>query len=352
MSARNICLSLLLTSTSPVVTEIFAPAMRDALPALGMWVEGSVALYFGVMALVHLLHGAATARFGVDAIAAYGCVVFGAACASLATNDVALPFPVARGVQAVGASACMVAGFARVRTHLRPRRHLPLLNSARALLLVLTPMVGQAVTSAYGWRATFAVVAALPVLSVVLLLLPRTPPRTSDTEPMMIRTTTNARTFAAWVLADAFGFASMLLWVAYAPFLAPEDDGAFGYWYGLTFLGSVFGPLCARSSKPRGVFALASLAGTVSAGVALAYADDARVLYTGMTGFTFARALAATHAQAEALRTAPSAAHGAGLLHSVRMVVAAATIGMAEATGATAALMLACGALGTTIIFL
>ena len=325
--------SLILTSISPLATELFAPAMFG----VGSDAEGSTAVYFCIVACVHLAHGGLCERVGSAATAVYGCLVYASASAAVAAASSDRPasqvFDVLRGAQALGASACAVAGFARVRTHLSPRTHLPVINAARALLLVAAPMACQAAVNAYGWRAAFVLMTTTPLPALVGLCasrrdVPLSSQSVSSTDPDTPKKGTGA---VRLVCVEAFGFASALVWVTCAPRMTRErgeDVQRFGYVYGLTFLGSVVGPLASRWCDVR----LPTLAAALAACGGLV-GDDVASLYVCMLVFNACRACASTRAQAEVLHASPlSPALTSGLLHSTRVATTAVAVGAVAAT--------------------
>lgn len=343
--------ALILTSVSPLTTELLAPAMTRAAQSVGyMWVEGSTSLYFGVMSVLHLFHGALTGRVGVTAVAGYGCVVYALACLSVAQKT-GPSFAVSRALQAVGASACSVSGFALIRSHLRPSVHIHVVNAARATLLIVAPMVAQTVVASGKWRDVFwcMLVPVLLALPIVLGLgcIPR---NNGAPHHRQVRTGRGYTLFGVWVFVDALGFASMLVWVAYAPFVAAQtgaDPAAFGYLYGATFSGSVVGPLLALWMSPT--LPVVLMASTIASVAACAlWIDVPSAMYTGMALSNLCRSFAASHVQSEVLRTGPvSPGLTAGIAHSARMLVASAVIAIATTPRTSIVVMPVSGALST-----
>ena len=316
--------ALLLTSLSPLTTELLVPAMlymgRDAS-------EESVALYFSVIAILHLIHGAFMKKAGSTCMASYGCVVYAASSVAMARWKLAGgEFQMGRAAQAVGASACTVAGYGRIKERMRPRRHIPLLNSLRSLLLVLAPMASQAAVDRYGWRSVFSLMAILPLIALSLLLCESQERGGGGGERIRGgggggereggREGYDLRLFLTWTSADSLGFAAMIVWVAYAPFLVEEENG---YLYGVTFLGSFFGPFLTyalpKKKRRNTLFVASSLLATASMLV--------EEKYTGMLLMNTFRSCSFTISQAEALLSSPA---GGSPVQSLRMAAASAAI--------------------------
>lgn len=332
VDARRSCwivlLAAILSSLSPLSTEVFAPAMPGAAHDMGrVTVTNSLSIYFVSVACVHALHGVAIVKCGQRTVGLAGVALFSAACLSVALV-VETPFLGARVVQAIGASACTVVAFDLVRTHLVPRVHMARVNALRAVLLVVAPMAAEAVVVLRGWRLCFGVLAGLAGLSVPLLVCAvQARSRVARAAPVRRPDPNDAVAFALWTAADAISFSSMFVWISHAPFLVSVES--FGVWYGLTFTGSVVGSALSRYTPAVSGFAGAS---TVVAVLALvARRCDARQIFGLMTLSNAARAVAGCHAMAEALARGPTMS--SAVFHVVRMLAVAATVQLTSRAG-------------------
>ena len=129
---------VLFTSLSPFTMELIAPSVSSFSSTLTTsLVEESFPVYFGVIALVHLAHGFLVSKAGTVVVCLYGSLMYGTGSMALASHDVTgIHFHLSRSLQAIGASACSVAGFAMIKTHLQPKLHLPIINLIRSLILL------------------------------------------------------------------------------------------------------------------------------------------------------------------------------------------------------------------------
>jgi len=142
--------------------------------------------------------------------------------------------------------------------------------------------------------------------------------------------------FSVWVASDSLGFASLILWVAYAPFLLPPSPLlSFGYAYGLTFVGSAIGsllvlPSSSSSSRHRRIlFVLSSLLSFVSS---LRMSSSPPLPFPSFLALTLLflafRSFSSNISQAEALCASPfsSAGLSSGVYHSSRLGTASLSV--------------------------
>ncbi|MDO8210923.1 MFS transporter [Conexibacter sp. CPCC 206217] len=152
--------------------SIVTLALPELLNALDTTVEGVaavIAVYTLVLAVALLPAERLMRRVGPRALGTVGFVVFGLASAVCASADSLTPLLIARGVQAIGGAAGLVAAFALIDGGAAAgRRHW---LGAAVLSSAVGPALGGALTEAFDWRAIFivqvplAAVAALAALS-------------------------------------------------------------------------------------------------------------------------------------------------------------------------------------------
>ncbi|HST43231.1 MAG TPA: MFS transporter, partial [Conexibacter sp.] len=152
--------------------SIVTLALPELLTQLDTTVEGVaavIAVYTLVLAAALLPAERLMRRIGPPALGAGGFLVFGIASAVCAGADALTPLLLARGVQALGGAAGLVAAFALIDGGAPAgRRHW---LGAAVLSSAIGPALGGALTEAFDWRAIFivqvplAAVAALAALS-------------------------------------------------------------------------------------------------------------------------------------------------------------------------------------------
>lgn len=319
-----------LIALSPMTSEVLAPVMTDSFVELHVFVL-STSVYFLVMAILHVVHGMCVNVFGSVTTGLYGTMVYTIASGALIRTTTPGAFLVFRAMQSVGASACTVVGFVRTREKLIPTRDVPYSNACRSALLIVAPMMSQGLFELGGWCMPFLVLACYGGVSFGLIVVNarrRTPPPTQST----VLATNNNSTgtsfahLALWGVCDSSGFATMLLWVVYAPVVSYTQH--FGVWYGLTFVGSAVGHLSVRWSHghPSRKLPLANGVMLVCVSVAWRWTSEWWIVYACMTVLNFARAGAASLCQTHIMLTGSRSSVTAAVFHSSRMVATAAAV--------------------------
>src|SRR5690606_15127713 len=127
-----------------------------------------------------LLFGPLSDRIGRRPVLMCGALLFAGASFALAWTDTAwtdtaLPFLALRLLQAIGASAMLVALFATVRDVYAERPEstviYSLMNAMLAFVPALGPIAGALIASGFGWRGIF-VALGLPALAMLAIALP------------------------------------------------------------------------------------------------------------------------------------------------------------------------------------
>jgi len=169
--------AFILACISPATTEVFAPSMRYADVDDSTSDEVSTALFVGLAAAMHIVHGYVADRCGVVVLALGGLALY-------VTSSLAIGFGVGsefgrdvffvsmRVLQGIGASACTVASLACVHTYLDAVVDVPTMYTARAYVLVIAPASSEFVCSlADDWHAAFVLMGVGGALSFVIVAL-------------------------------------------------------------------------------------------------------------------------------------------------------------------------------------
>ncbi|CCG07377.1 CmlA/FloR family chloramphenicol efflux MFS transporter [Pararhodospirillum photometricum] len=166
MAPFDVLASLAMDLYLPVV-----PAMPGLLNTTPFLIQLTLSLYMGMLGVGQVIFGPMSDRLGRRPVLLVGGSVFvvaslGAACSSTATAFVAF-----RLLQAMGASAALVATFATVRDVYGRRPEgvviYGLFSSILAFVPALGPLVGALIGACCGWRAIFVVLAVLAVPALV-----------------------------------------------------------------------------------------------------------------------------------------------------------------------------------------
>ncbi|MEZ0168445.1 CmlA/FloR family chloramphenicol efflux MFS transporter [Microvirga sp. TS319] len=166
MAPFDILASLAMDIYLPIV-----PAMPGILGTGPVVVQLTLSLYMVMLGLGQILFGPISDRIGRRPVLVGGALVFAAASFCLAASSTAIPFVALRLLQAVGASAALVATFATVRDVYADRPEsvviYSLFSSMLAFVPAFGPIAGALLADRFGWRSIFVTLGALAVPAVL-----------------------------------------------------------------------------------------------------------------------------------------------------------------------------------------
>ncbi len=268
-----------LLGLQPLATDLYLPS----LPAIGtqfdaapIAVQSTLSVFMLAFAVFQLVVGPMSDRFGRRPIVLGGVAMFvlasiaGAAAPSLGW------LIAARLVQAIGVCSAVLCARAIVRDLYAPEPGMRVLARVMGWMGVVTllgPVAGGALQSLFGWRATFATLAAIGL--IVLLVAARVLDETNThrnaraTHPgeLVANYLSIARsaTFRANALVATASYMSLFSFISGSSFLLIEvlamPPALFGVAFGGITLGFMTGTLLARRFQ-----ALLGIAGTAAAG--------------------------------------------------------------------------------------
>jgi DHA1 family florfenicol/chloramphenicol resistance protein-like MFS transporter len=135
-----------------------------------------------LLGLGQIVFGPVSDRIGRRPVLIGGAMLFAAASFCLAASSSAIPFVAFRFLQAVGASAALVATFATIRDVYADRPEstviYSLFSSILAFVPALGPIAGAMLAERFGWRSIFVTLGAFAVIALVQAL-----PRWHETRP-------------------------------------------------------------------------------------------------------------------------------------------------------------------------
>ncbi|HVV62369.1 MAG TPA: multidrug effflux MFS transporter [Pseudolabrys sp.] len=243
-----------LSAVGPLTTDMYLPSLPDIarlLHASTAQTQFTISSYLIGFAVGQIVYGPFSDRHGrkpvlIIAVALYCVATLG--CALSTSIEMLI---VARALQAVGGSGGVVLARAIVRdlySGSRAGRELSVIASVMALAPVLAPVIGGALQTAFGWRASFFVLAASGVIGigVIWLLLPETlvnrakEPVSPATMLGSYRIVARNRCYLAYMSLIACSYAGLFAWISGASFVLQNLYGLSAFNFGVAFaLGSV-----------------------------------------------------------------------------------------------------------------
>ncbi|MFY1832353.1 CmlA/FloR family chloramphenicol efflux MFS transporter [Myxococcus fulvus] len=166
MAPFDLLASLAMDIYLPVV-----PAMVGILQTSPSIIQLTLSLYMAVLGLGQVVFGPLSDRIGRRRVLLGGALLFAATSFLLAGTSDAMTFVGLRLLQAVGASAALVATFATVRDVYAERPESAVIYSLFSAMLAfvpaLGPIVGALLARHFGWRAIFLTLGILATAAVV-----------------------------------------------------------------------------------------------------------------------------------------------------------------------------------------
>jgi DHA1 family bicyclomycin/chloramphenicol resistance-like MFS transporter len=346
----------MLTALGPLSTDMFLPSLPDiahVLMAPTARVQLTVSSYLIGFAAGQMIYGPLSDRYGrrpalLAALALYLASTLG--CAAAQSVD---PLIAARFLQGIGGSGSIVLARAIVRdlySGVRAARELSLLGSISAFAPIVAPMIGGVLQTAFGWRASFAVMAAAAIVAALVAarLLPETLRRQAGAA-MSVRsmiagygTVVRHPEFLVYLGILTASYAGLFAWVSGASVVLQGVYGlsavAFGFTFSLGAAGYMVGATIAARLVVRlglnrtmglGVVVIAlggfALVAVVAAGVPGIWLVAAMAIYLAGLGLAMPQAMAA--ALTPFPDRAGTAASLMGLVQQTVAAIVAAVVG-------------------------
>jgi DHA1 family bicyclomycin/chloramphenicol resistance-like MFS transporter len=256
----------LITFSGTFAMHMFVPALPDAARALGATIgemQLTMSVYIFGLAAGQLVYGPLSDRFGRRPVLIGGLVLYTVAGLAASMVPDVHSLIVARLMQALGGCAGMVIGRAIVRDTALPQdagRRLATMNLMVVLGPGAAPLIGGAMSAAFGWRSLFYALCLMGALNLAftLWLLPESRP------PTAAKATGLARNYAKLLTSPAFlGFAvgggcattSMYAFIGVSPFIFGHQlhrpDYEVGLYPAILVAGLWLGSMLATRLIPR-----------------------------------------------------------------------------------------------------
>ncbi len=269
MAPFDILASLAMDIYLPVV-----PAMPGILNTTPAMIQLTLSLYMVMLGVGQVVFGPLSDRIGRRPVLLAGGLMFVLASLGAAWSRDAAIFLAFRVLQAVGASASMVAMFATVRDVYAHRSEgvviYGLLSSMLAFVPALGPIAGALIADHFGWRLIFVTLAALALPALVNAAL-----RWHETRPMDAAKSRRSvlplfRSPAFWVYTIAFsaGMGTFFVFFSTSPrvLMGRADYSELGFSLAFSTVAAV---MIVTARFVKRLVAIWGIAGCVARGMAL-----------------------------------------------------------------------------------
>ncbi|NYJ09978.1 DHA1 family florfenicol/chloramphenicol resistance protein-like MFS transporter [Rhizobium leguminosarum] len=268
MAPFDILASLAMDIYLPVV-----PTMPQALGTSPAVIQLTLSLYMLVLGVGQIVFGPISDIVGRRPVLLGGAALFAVSSFLLAGTSSASLFMALRLLQAIGASAALVATFATVRDVYaeRPESSViySLLGSMLSFVPAFGPIVGAVIADRYGWRAIFVIIGVLSVVAILNAGL-----RWHETRPAAATATISFRpiltSFPFWVYTSGFSAAMGAFFVFFstAPRILIDQSGFSGITFSFIF-ASVALVMIVTARFAKGFVMRWGIAGSLARGMAM-----------------------------------------------------------------------------------
>lgn len=259
----------LLTALGPLSTDMYLPSLPEIgrmFSAPGSKVQLTLSVFLVGFALGQIAYGPLSDKYGRRPVLLGALVIFLGATLACSLAFSADTLIAARFFQALGGSGAIVLARAIIRDlykGARAGRELSLVAATMALAPIVAPVVGGILQTAFGWRASFFLLAlfALSAILIVWRWLPETLQQPSP-EPLSFASVLRTfgsflphASFRAHLLIVTFSYMGLFAWISGVSFLLSDVYGLsaleIGVAFALTCVGYLGGTLLAARIVTR-----------------------------------------------------------------------------------------------------
>jgi len=243
-----------LTALGPLSMDMYLPSLPDigrTLSAPVLEVQLTISSYLFGFAVGQIFYGPVSDRIGRRPVLLAALVVYALATVGCAAVQSIGALIALRFVQALGGAGAIVLARAVVRdlySGVRAGRELSLMGAITGVAPIVAPVIGGALQTFFGWRATFVllVICALVIGATAARLLPETlrerPKTAFSLRAMgaMYRSVAVHRGFLAYLAILTAAFIGLFAWISGAPVVMQTATyGLTPFIFGVSFaLGS------------------------------------------------------------------------------------------------------------------
>ena len=231
VSAGFVLLLGALTAFAPLSIDMYLPSLPTIASTFHVSTgeaQGTLAAFLAGLAIGQFFYGPASDRWGRRGPIIVGTVLYVAATVMCALSTSIEMLIIARFIQAIGGSAGAVVARAIVRDRFNHRdsaRMLSMLMLISGLAPVIAPLLGSALLTIAGWRASFWLVAAIGAVILVAAVLRLRESRSEETRlhamgehPIRAYMTLLGQPqLVGFILAGALNSAAVFAYVSAAP---------------------------------------------------------------------------------------------------------------------------------------
>jgi DHA1 family florfenicol/chloramphenicol resistance protein-like MFS transporter len=269
MAPFDILASLAMDIYLPVVPSM--PGILNTTPSM---VQLTLSLYMVMLGLGQVIFGPLSDRIGRRPVLLSGAALFAGASLGAALSSTAAIFLLCRLLQAIGASAALVATFATVRDVYGNRPEQAIIYAAFGSILSFVPafgpIAGAMIADHLGWRAIFAVLALLTLVATVNAMAwwPETRPSALTGPRRSIRPIFASFPFWTYTLAFGTGMGTFFVFFSTAPRVLIGRAGYSEFGFSMVF--ATVAIVMIATARFAGVFvARWGIPGCVARGMAL-----------------------------------------------------------------------------------
>ncbi|GGA68009.1 chloramphenicol efflux pump [Nitratireductor aestuarii] len=269
MAPFDILASLAMDIFLPVV-----PAMPGILNTTPTMIQLALSLYMVMLGVGQVVFGPISDRIGRRPVLLAGGALFAVASLGAACSSTAEAFLGFRLIQAIGASAALVATFATVRDVYanRPENAViyGLFSSMLAFVPAIGPLAGAVIAEWFGWRAIFLTLCALAALAVANASLRwhETRPVTENETHPSVRPIFASLPFWIYTIGFSAGMGTFFVFFSTAPRVLIGRAGYSEFWFSLAF-ATVALVMIVTTRFVKAFVARWGIAGCVGRGMAL-----------------------------------------------------------------------------------